>query len=54
MEFNEEELSLLDFCVDMSIRCMNQVPSKKLKRVQMNKVVLINQLNDLLLKVRGL
>lgn len=52
MELSKEEKELLVFCLELSIECMNKVPSRLLKRRKANKVLLLSKINKLLLKFK--
>lgn len=50
-KFNQEEKELLKFSVTFVIESINMIPSKILKRKNMNKVIMLKQYQELLKKL---
>lgn len=50
MEFNENEKTLLKFSLEFLIEGINIIPAKKLRKQNLNKVVVLNDCKKLLSK----
>lgn len=50
MEFNENEKSLLKFSLEFLIQGIYIIPSKKLRKQNLNKVIMVNDCKKLLNK----
>lgn len=52
MELTNEEKELIEFSLELSVRSINKVPARVLKRKNANKVLLTTKLNQLLVKFK--
>lgn len=51
MQLSSEEIKLIKSSIQLSIETFNQIPSRYLKKKNVNKVLIVNQYNELLKKL---
>lgn len=51
MQFSQEEKNLLKFSLEFLIESLNVIPSKKFKRQNLNKVIMLSDCKNLLSKI---
>lgn len=51
MQLSSNEIELIKSSIQLSIETFNQIPSRYLKKKNVNKVLIVNQYNELLKKL---